>query len=509
MKTNNPFVDEARDLASRTTTENGAIAYKNTSNCLVDLFGVIGGLRSDISGGNVQRLYTLIDGAYATDRTLLAKMLFYSRDVRGGLGERNVFREAIKYCAEKYPEIIRCNIPLIPEYGRWDDVLSLIGTPLEDDMWAFVKQTYDQDLLAVKNGSKAFSLLAKWLPSADASSENTRRRGCYAAKRLSDSVYNYKREVKSLRRVIDTIESHISANDWGTYDYSKIPSNAMLKYSSAFIRNDGERFNQYLSNVSSGKAKINSATLYPYDLVRKVMSVSDKSAIATCETLWENLPNYIGGENNYLVMADVSGSMMGMPIFSSVGLAIYFAERNKGPFKNLFMTFSETPVFIELPEHYSFKQKCRCAFDAPWGSNTNLEAAFDKILSVAIQSGATQKDLPKSLIIITDMEFDRATKGYYVIKRSDVPEREYDMVFFDAMKKKFADAGYEMPNVVFWNVNSRNDTYHVKADAPCVQLVSGQSTSTFKNLIDGLGKTPYEMMVQILSNKRYDPVRIE
>ena len=491
MKTNNPFVDEARDLASRIRTENGAIAYRDTSNCLVDLFGVIGALRNEISDGDPRRLYALIDGACTLDKNLLAKMLFYSRDIRGGLGERDTFREAIRYCAFKHPEIIKCNIPLIPEYGRWDDMFSLVGTPLEDDMWAFVKQTYDQDLLAVKNGSKAVSLLAKWLPSADASSENTRRKGCYAAKRLSDSVYNYKREVKSLRRVIDTIESHISAKDWGTYDYSKIPSNAMLKYNSAFIRNDGERFNQYLSNVSSGKAKINSATLYPYDLVRRTA----REVGNTCEELWKNLPNYVEGENNYLVMADVSGSMAGMPLYSSVGLAIYFAERNKGPFKNLFMTFSESPKFVEIPEHYSFKEKCRFVFSAPWGMNTNLEAAFDEILSVAINSGATQDDLPKSLIIITDMEFDRATRN--------------NVVFFDAMKKKFVDAGYEMPNVVFWNVNSRNETYHAKADAPCVQLVSGQSTSTFKNLIEGLGMTPYEMMVQTLSNKRYDPIRVE
>ena len=501
MKTNNPFVDEARDLASRIRTENGAIAYRDTSNCLVDLFGVIGALRNEISQ-DPRRLYALIDGACTLDKNLLAKMLFYSRDIRGGLGERDTFREAIRYCAFKHPEIIKCNIPLIPEYGRWDDMFSLVGTPLEDDMWAFVKQTYDQDLLAVKNGSKAVSLLAKWLPSADASSENTRRRGCYAAKRLSDSVYNYKREVKSLRRVIDTIESHISAKDWGTYDYSKVPSNAMLKYNSAFIRNDGERFNQYLSDVSSGKAKINASTLYPYDIVRKTLLTPSHNVQeqALCDELWKNLPNYVEGENNYLVMADVSGSMAfnmsALPLYSSIGLALYFAERNKGAFKNLFMTFSASPQFVHIPEHLtSLKAKCEFIRKADWGGNTNLEAAFDEILRVATESRSTNEDLPKSLIIITDMEFDEATTN-------NVP-------FFGAMKDKFIRAGYEMPNVVFWNVNSRKETYHAKADAPNVQLVSGQSASTFKTLIEGLNKTPYELMVQTLSNKRYDPIRAE
>ena len=498
MKTNNPFVNEARDLASHTTTENGAIAYRDTSDGLVDLFGVIGALRNEITCDCPQRLHTLIDGAYATDKTLLAKMLFYTRDVRGALAERDTIREAIKYCAEKYPEIIKCNIPLIPEYGRWDDMFSLIGTPLEDDMWAFVKSVYDQDLLAVENGSNAVSLLAKWLPSADASSENTRRKGCYAAKRLSDSVYNYKREVKSLRRVINTIESHISAKDWGTYDYSKIPSYAMMKYSSAFARNDSERYAQYLSDVFKGKAKINASTLYPYDIVRRVWSTPSHNVQehALCDELWKNLPNYVKGENNYLVMADVSGSMAGLPLYSSIGLALYFAERNRGAFNGLFMTFSAHPEFVHIPKHLTtLSAKCSFIGGADWGGNTNLEAAFDEILKVAIASKSTNADLPKSLIIITDMEFDSAVRT--------------DLTFFDAMKEKFANAGYDMPNVVFWNVNRRNETYHAKVDAPNVQLVSGQSASTFRTLIEGLNKTPYELMVMALSNKRYDPIRVE
>lgn len=488
MKSNNTFANRACDLASQTKTENNAIAYWTTSDALVDLFGTIGALRN----ADKDRLFRMIDGAYASDKLLLAKMLFYARDIRGGLGERETFRSTINYCALRYPNIVRSNIALIPEYGRWDDLFALIDTPLEDEMWEYVKAVYEQDLDAVKNGSNNVSLLAKWLPSADASSENTRKKGCYAAKKLGRTVYNYKREVKNIRRVIDTIEAHMSAKDWHTYDYSKVPSNAMLKYTNAFYRNDGERYAQYITDVSEGKVKIHSSTLCPADIVKKIIHRESEDV---CQQLWNNLPNYVEGENNYIVMADVSGSMTGDPMFSSVGLAIYFAERNKGAFKNLFMTFSANPKFVTLPEHYSLADKCRLALGSEWGMNTNIEAAFKAILDVALETQTKPEDMPKSLIIITDMEFDQASRNHDPI--------------FDEMKGMFDQAGYEMPNVVFWNVDSRNETYHAKADEPRVQLVSGRSTSTFKNLIEGLNKTPYEMMIQALSDKRYDPITVQ
>lgn len=490
MNSNNPFATKMGELASLTTTENGAIAYATTSSPLVDLFSTIGALRES-NEDNIIRFYGMIDGAYREDKQLLARMLFYARDVRGGLGERDTFRSAIHYCAINHPDIIENNIRFIPEYGRWDDMFALVGTPLEDKMWVIVKAVYDADLTAVKEGKTNISLLAKWLPSADASSENTRKKGCYVAKRLSDSVYNYKREVKALRKVIDTIESHISAKDWNSYDYSKIPSKAMLKYNNAFYRNDGVRFNQYLMDVSKGKAKINAGTLYPYDIIRMLNNEDTK----VCEELWRALPNYVEGENNHLVMADVSGSMtcLGrLPLYSSIGLAIYFAERNKGAFKNLFMTFSSNPSIIEIPEHYNLREKYKLVLNSDWGGCTDLERAFRLILHIAVKSHCKQEELPKSLIIITDMEFDSAT-------RNNKP-------FINEMKELFEANGYEMPNIVFWNVNSRNSTYHSKADMPNVQLVSGQSTSTFKHLVEGLNKTPYEMMCQILSDKRYDRI---
>ena len=490
MRSNNTFANEMSDLASRTTTENGAIAYWTTSDALVNLFSTIGALRN----ADKERLFRMIDGCYAEDKALLAKMLFYARDIRGGLGERDTFRTAINYCALRYPNVIRNNIKWIPEYGRWDDLFALIDTPLEDEMWNYVKSVYEQDLDAVVNDGGSPSLLAKWLPSADASSENTRKRGCYTAKKLGRTVYTYKREVKAMRRVIDTIEAHMSAQDWHTYDYSKIPSNAMLKYNKAFYRNDGARYTQYLEDVSNGKAKIHSATLFPSDIVSKILYGRDVDK-NVCQELWNALPNYVEGENNYIVMADVSGSMYGQPMCASIGLAIYFAERNKGGFKNLFMTFSGTPNFIEIPSYYSLADKVAHVFKADWGMNTNLEAAFASILNIAVHRHVAPEDMPKSLIIITDMEFDRATRN--------------ENTHFQEMKEIFAEAGYEMPNVVFWNVNSRNEVYHAKVDEPNVQLVSGYSTSTFKSLFDGLNKTPYEFMIQVLSSERYAPISVE
>ena len=486
MKSNNTFADKMRDLASQTRTENGAIAYWTTSNALVDLFGTIGALRNSDN----ERLYRLIDGCYAEDKTLLAKMLFYARDIRGGLGERETFRTAIHYCALRYPNVIEKNLHLIPEYGRWDDYFALIDTPLEGKMWEHVRKVYELDLDAIKDGSSV-SLLAKWLPSADASSENTRKKGCYTAKMLGRSVYDYKREVKAMRRVIDTIEAHMSAQDWHTYDYSKIPSNAMLKYTKAFYRNDGERYSNYIKDVSSGKAKIHSATLFPSDIIKKLGNLMDKQNNDICQELWNALPNYVEGENNFVVMADVSGSMYGLPMQTSVGLAIYFAERNKGAFKDLFMTFSSTPSFVHIPPHFSLADKCKLVYTADWGGSTNIEAAFRKILDVAIQSKTVPEDMPKSLIIITDMEFDMAT-------RSQSP------IFYE-VQEMFTEAGYEMPNVVFWNVNSFNRQQPVTMNEEGVTLVSGMSPQIFAMLKED-NLNPYAFMMSVISSARYEKI---
>lgn len=482
------FTNALREEAKWTTTENGAICKNTTGSALLDLFATIGSLR-ERSEFDIQRLFGL---AYDENSLYAVKTLFYARDIRKGLGERRTFRVILPYLAKKNQEAVIKNLKYIGEYGRFDDYYCLIGTPVEKEMWATVKEQLMKDLSDMEAG-KPVSLLAKWLKSADASSERTRKLGIYTARSLGLSVYVYKRLVKSLRKYIDIVEKRMSANEWNTINYSSVPSKAMMNYRNAFMRHDEERFSQYLNDVSVGKEKINTGTLYPYDIVHKILYGHEDNTVL--EAQWNNLPNYIDNECNVLVMADVSGSMTGRPMATSVGLALYFAERNKGPYHNIFMTFSGRPEIVEV-KGSTLHDKIHFISKANWEMNTNLEAALFKILEIAHENNCSQDDLPKALIIISDMEIDDCTR------------QEHKEQFYDYVARKYEEVGYRIPNIVFWNVNSRHDVFHADKNRKGVLLVSGQSANTFRNVLNAIDKTPMDLMYQVLDSDRYKPITI-
>lgn len=482
------FSDVMREESKWTKTENGADAKNTTDSALLDMFATIGAMRTR-SEDEIVKKFEL---AFQEDSLGAMRCLFYARDIHGGLGERRVFRVLLTYIANKHTEELRKNIDKIPEYGRWDDVYSLVGTKLEDNMWDDVKYQLLKDKVLMKN-EESSSLLAKWLKKADASSPNTRKLGIYTAKKLGMSVYDYKRLCNRLRKHIDVVEQRMSARQWDTINYPAVPSRAMMNYRKAFARHDQERFEEYINKVSSGEQKINAATLYPYDIVEKILYHSENSKVL--EAQWDNLPNYVDGDVNAVVMADVSGSMYGRPMATSIGLAMYFAERNKGAYHNLFMTFSGRPKFVEIKGN-TITQKINFISRASWQMNTDLEAALMKILDVAIENHCSQEEMPKSLIIISDMEIDCCTN------------QKHRENFYDYVSRVYKEHGYKIPNVVFWNVNSRHDVFLADKNRKGVQLVSGQSVSTFKNLIGCVDKTPVEMMYSVLNSDCYQAIQI-
>ena len=352
------FSDVMREESKWTKTENGADAKNTTDSALLDMFATIGAMRTR-SEDEIVKKFEL---AFQEDSLGAMRCLFYARDIHGGLGERRVFRVLLTYIANKHTEELRKNIDKIPEYGRWDDVYSLVGTKLEDNMWDDVKYQLLKDKVLMKN-EESSSLLAKWLKKADASSPNTRKLGIYTAKKLGMSVYDYKRLCNRLRKHIDVVEQRMSARQWDTINYPAVPSRAMMNYRKAFARHDQERFEEYINKVSSGEQKINAATLYPYDIVEKILYHSENSKVL--EAQWDNLPNYVDGDVNAVVMADVSGSMYGRPMATSIGLAMYFAERNKGAYHNLFITFSGHPEFVEI-KGKTITQKINFISRASW-----------------------------------------------------------------------------------------------------------------------------------------------
>lgn len=453
------FLNALTEEANYTRTENDAVALKSTNSALVDLFGQIGAMRKR----NEKEIEAAFIKAFNEDKLLATKMAFYARNIRGGLGERRAARVIFRYLANLYPDIIRKNIQYIPLFGRYDDLYEFVGTPVEEDMWQLIREQWQLDIQNMNN-KKPVSLMAKWLKSVNTSSEESNRLGKLTAKKLGLSEKEYRKTLSALRKYLDVTEVKMSSNQWSNINYAGVPSRAMSIYRNAFRRHDEDRFNAYIESVSKGEAKINSSTLFPYDILEKMGLSTWHSNYLTVnyydkvlEEQWKALPNYIEGENNVLVMADTSGSMQGRPLATSVGLAIYFAERNKGVFKDTFMTFSSKPSLVKLTGNTLYEKiQCIPAIIA----NTNLEKGLKLILDTAIRHNLSQDDMPKSLIVISDMEFDCAT------------DERIGETFYDTMARMFKEKGYEIPNIIFWNVDSRHNHFQVTSEYKGVQLAS-------------------------------------
>ena len=475
------FMDDLEIETSTTLTENGGRALSTTGDKLLNLFTVLGALRSRPTD-----VIDKFDAAFRENADLATKMAFYGRDVRGGLGERAVGRLMLRELALLHPEVVTANFKNIVEFGRWDDLFVLFDTPCEVDMLTFVWHQLNADIEAMLVNANV-SLLAKWMPSINASSKNTTALAHRLVKALNIKPRYYRKTLSALRKYINVTEVKMSANKWTDIDYKAVPSNAMANYGSAFERHDYLGFTRYMVAVKAGNVKINAATLYPYNVIETLDRGGHQSV---AEAQWKALPNYVEGDNNFLIMADVSESMYGRPMRTSVGLAIYFAERNHGAFANKFMTFTDVPKIVEVTGNTLYEKYRSVTHHV--GYDTNLEAAFDAILSTAVRTRCPQADLPKALVIISDMEIDYWDGG--------------SLTFTEEMRKRFADAGYEMPKLVYWNVDSRKDTFLASKNDPNTILVSGQSASTFKNLIKGIDLSAFEIMEQTLNDPRYDCV---
>jgi hypothetical protein len=487
------FIQGMRNESKWTKTENFADASSTTFDDVLDLFSTVGALRTR----NEREIENKIIKAMHQSPLLTLKTLFHARDVRAGLGERRTFHIAIKFIANTHPELICKNIELIPHYGRWDDLYFLYGTPCQGCFFEFMKKQFNHDLEELEKGNNV-SLLGKWLKSVNASDSDSRLLARETADYFGLTLSEYRKKVSKLRAKINVVERKMVSNDWKEIEYSRVPSKAMLIYRNAFIRHDERGFEDYIKDVKANKTKINTTGLTPQDIIHRASGghlYDYRNIDDTVEALWKNLENFVEGKQNVLTVSDTSGSMYGAPMESSVGLGIYFAERNYGPFKNKLITFSNKPSWVELKGE-SLRDKISCIPKII--SNTNIQAVFEMILDVAKKEKLKQNDMPSAIVIISDMEFDVA-QGV----------RNGKKLYIDIVDDMYKSAGYERPNLIFWNVDSRQDTYHVDKNDTGAILVSGQSPTTFGKIIGTLnGKTPVDFMLGVLNDKRYEDVII-
>ena len=474
--------------ANKTYTENGSVTYRSTGRDCLDLFATIGALRRE----SEQEITARFLRAYAEDPDLAMKILFYGRDVRGGLGERRVFRILLRWLAVSKPESVVRNLPYVAEYGRWDDVLVLLDTPCRAEALALLKQQFDADLAALSSDGDV-SLLGKWLPSVNASNDETIRAAKQIANAFGLSDRDYRKTLTKLRAQIRILENNLRKRDY-TFDYSKQPSKAMFKYRKAFLRNDAERYGAFMQRVSTGEVKLNTGALYPYEIIEKAFHCDDAERLSLDAT-WRALADYTQDENA-LVVADGSGSMYwgGKPMPAAVAqsLAIYFAEHNRGAFRNHFITFSMNPRLVEIKGR-DIVDKARYCETFNECANTNIQKVFELVLNAAVRNRVAQKDLPSTIYIISDMEFDSCAAGA-------------SLTNFEYAAKLFRQAGYRLPNVVFWNVSSRNQQQPITTNEQGVALVSGCSPRIFSMVMEG-SLDPFTFMLSVIDTERYAPIR--
>jgi hypothetical protein len=475
----NTLIDAIEQKQNVTTTENGAATLKSTLKATVDFFGLGGALRTRTE----QDVISLFSKAYAEDPLVAVKTLFYIRDVRGGQGERKTFRTCFAWLAKEYPEVAIKNVENVLEFGRWDDLFCTRGT----SVWNFTLK-----LIWTVWQFGQTNLMYKWLPSENASSATTKQIAKEIRTFLQVTPRNYRKKLSEKRAELDVVERKMCSKNWDKINYKGVPSKAALNYKGAFEKHDAVRYAQFIADVKTGKTTINAGTLYPYDLVEKCFVGDDSS---TLDALWNALPNYMeGDQSNGIVVADVSGSMSGRPMAVSISLAMYISERNNGAFKDRFITFSETPTLQKVVGN-NIREKVRNLQSADWGMSTNLEAVFNLILDTAKEHNIPAAELPTKLYIVSDMEFNVAC-------------RHSDKTLFQNIELAYKDAGYERPELVFWNVNARNTQSPVAFDDKGTCLVSGCSPSILKSLLSGNITSAEQVMLDTINVNRYESVVI-
>lgn len=476
-------------------TENGAVGYRTTGKKLLDLNFSVSSLRNMPENLIVSKF----SDAFYEDKALAVKWLFFLGDIRQGLGERRSFRTIMKYLADSHPKIAKAVLHLVPDYSRWDYVLDMMGTSLQDDAVTIVKNQLSDDMEGMRK-SKPISLLAKWMPSENATSPKTVDLANKMIGALGIKPSQYRKMLSALRAYLDVVERKMSANQWSEIDYSKVPSKANLIYNDAFIRNDEERRREYLNHLKKGEVKINASVLFPHDIVNSYKN--KRAEDSALEAMWKALPDYVKEDGGTICVADGSGSMSWAHLSSTHvtaldvanGLAIYFSERCSGEFKDTYITFSSRPQLVDLSGASSLKQKLEIAYRHCECSNTNIEAVFNLILDTAVRNKMRQEDLPKNVLVLSDMEFDGATTG-------STPSK----TLFNTISDKFKDKGYSMPRLIFWNICGRTGTIPVKENDAGVALVSGFSPVITKMVLSN-ETDPFKCLLEQLNVERYQPV---
>ena len=503
----NSFWKRLESINNITNTANGDKSYRSSLSGLVDLM-FKAGMKQDPTE-NPCNLIKIFTDAYKENPLYAVRLLFYIRDVRGGQGCKNFFRTVISYLGKTDPKLACSLCEYIPEYGSWNDLFDILkyngysnlDKTVVDTIFNMVKHQLKQDMKNMLE-DKPISLLVKWMPSENTSSAESVKLAKIVRKYLEYDSKSYRKLLSTGRQYLDIVERKVCANEIDKIKYETVPSKAMLKYKHTFIEKDNVRFNKYLEAVSAGKSKINASTLYPCDLVHQIapsgyvyMHSLSANAIKLFIEQWKALPDFFNGkQDNSIVVADVSGSMIGTPLEVCLSLACYIAERNKGAFHNKFITFSGKPQLCNLTGknivEYLYNMQ-----SADWGMNTDLSKVFQLLFDAVTPE--TVKDMPSTIYIISDMQFDQC-----------IDSRKLST--FEYWQEKFkSELGIELPKVVFWNVANEHDDVPVTIHNTGAILISGKSPAILKFVMGENHLDTLSLIKDIVYSPKYNNILSE
>lgn len=492
----NEFLNALKNDTNYGYTENGGIKHNSTMSKVLDMFGMGGSMRNR----DEDDILHMFKCAYGENPELALRCLFYLRDVRGGQGERRFFRIILRWMGDHMVDEVEHLIPMISEYGRWDDLFELFNTKSEPAMLGYVYHTIN------KNEDH---LIYKWLPSINASSRTTKSRGRKIAAEFNMTEREYRKMLTEGRKACNLVESLMSQNHWDQIAFDKLPSRAGLLYKKAFMRREETR-ERYMKFMSDEKTKVNASVLNPVEIAHQIFNAYGRPSMTernAWQKYWDNLKDYYNGkEEPGIAIVDVSGSMYGQPLEAAVSMGVYIAERGKGPFQNHFITFSSKPELVEFSGVDVYDKFMR-AQSAEWGGSTNIEAVFNLLLDTARRNRVAKEDMPRTLYIFSDMEFNGCiTSGPVSYDRwasagRILTERQINTVI-EEQAKKWRQYGYQIPRVVFWNLDARHDNIPAIGDG--FSYVSGFSMNMVECILSG--KDGYDLMLEKLNSVRYQPI---
>ena len=489
---------------NKTFTENGGVGYETSGHALVDMNYKVASYRT------APEATILADFLKAFTETpeLAVKWMFYAGDVREGLGERRLFKILVKNVLPKYPHLIK----FIPEYSRWDIVTELLGTSVENEVVEVIKGQLKTDLGAMKAG-KPISLLAKWMPSVNTSSKETVKKANKLCALLGMKPAEYRKTLSKLRAYSNVIEVKLCANQWDQVNYEAVPSQANLKYKDAFLKHDEARRREFLGKLTKGEAKINASAAFPHEVVYKYRAQHgryDSTVDPTLEGMWKNL-KAIELTKPMIVVRDGSGSMEcsvgGTRVTAldvATALAIYCSEHAAPGFENEFITFGSMPKLVKFGQNMTLRDKMTLAYHEADCSNTDIEATMDLVLGTAKSNKLKQDQIP-DVLIISDMEFDCATTCFTTYGLPYTSAKDMSTVF-ESIRKKFKAEGYDLPGLVFWNVNSRTNAIPLQENKYGVKLLSGFSQNVL-NMALSNKLDPFDVLKETLLSKRYEVIK--